>query len=563
MKGIIINTAIALLMVLCQNASAGKSGLLTVEEPIPVITSLNSTIITLGTSEFFKRTIAKNDAIVSPNSSPAALLTPQTITFPPLTNQPYGTPPFTISATASSGLAVVFSSATPSVCTVSGTTVTLLAVGICTIHANQPGNGTYSAAPQVAQSFSVYTIPPNPTSDAGVTGLVNAQVITAQLFAQNQINHLTDHLMDLHQQFNPRKNKVNIGLRTGLLHQYQEFASASRGMITNHAQNKQQNSSLWHNTTNVTPDQMSGENLSSYNLPNLDSIALTDLTVNNLLFNRLSMSLWGTGDASYGKINFPGNSSEHFTLEGLTAGVDFQAHKILILGVAVGYASDRSTINNINAVSSAHQLSFSGYTTYQPIKNWFIDGLIGYGTPTFSNSRQSFFDGQNYFSNRDGNTTYGSVGLSNLFKIKSIVTQLFTRADIVAAKLNQYLEQGGTMPLSYNSLNASNTSWSTGVYLSKVLALETWIFTPSARAQYSYNSGSNNNQGTFYTNLGPSLFNYNFNVANLPQNMGSLSLWLDLTKISGGSLAIGWMGSAGSADFIMNSIQLKVSYPLG
>jgi hypothetical protein len=50
---------------------------------------------------------------------------------------------------------VTFSSATPSVCTVSGTTVHLVATGTCTIHADQAGNTSWNPAPQVAQSFEV------------------------------------------------------------------------------------------------------------------------------------------------------------------------------------------------------------------------------------------------------------------------------------------------------------------------------------------------------------------------------------------------------------------------
>lgn len=79
----------------------------------------------------------------------------QTITFLPLPNEPYGTPPFTVGATASSGLTVRFISATPSVCTMSGVTVTLFAVGTCTIHAIQTGNASYLPATPVNQSFQV------------------------------------------------------------------------------------------------------------------------------------------------------------------------------------------------------------------------------------------------------------------------------------------------------------------------------------------------------------------------------------------------------------------------
>ncbi len=81
--------------------------------------------------------------------------TSQTITFGALTNQSYGTAPFNVSATASSGLTVSFNSQTTSICTVSGPTVTLVAVGTCTIQATQRGNAIYAAAIPVNQSFQV------------------------------------------------------------------------------------------------------------------------------------------------------------------------------------------------------------------------------------------------------------------------------------------------------------------------------------------------------------------------------------------------------------------------
>ena len=61
----------------------------------------------------------------------------------------------TVSATASSGLAVSLTSLTPSTCTVTGTTVAGVAVGTCSVAANQTGNANYLAAIQVSQSINV------------------------------------------------------------------------------------------------------------------------------------------------------------------------------------------------------------------------------------------------------------------------------------------------------------------------------------------------------------------------------------------------------------------------
>jgi hypothetical protein len=72
----------------------------------------------------------------------------------------------TVSATASSGLPVTFSSTTPGICTVSGSTVTGIAAGLCTLAANQAGNSSFSPAAQVTQSFSINegaAVPDSPT----------------------------------------------------------------------------------------------------------------------------------------------------------------------------------------------------------------------------------------------------------------------------------------------------------------------------------------------------------------------------------------------------------------
>ena len=61
----------------------------------------------------------------------------------------------TLTATATSGLAVSFTSTTTGVCTVSGNSVTLVSAGTCSINASQAGNANYQAAPTVARSFAV------------------------------------------------------------------------------------------------------------------------------------------------------------------------------------------------------------------------------------------------------------------------------------------------------------------------------------------------------------------------------------------------------------------------
>jgi hypothetical protein len=116
---------------------------------------------------------------VTQNITVTAAKTNQTITFGTAPTVRVGTSG-TVSATASSGLAVTFSSTTTSICTVSGSTVTGVAAGTCTIAANQAGNATYNAAPQVTQNITVgkgtqtITFGTAPALTVGGTGTVSA-----------------------------------------------------------------------------------------------------------------------------------------------------------------------------------------------------------------------------------------------------------------------------------------------------------------------------------------------------------------------------------------------------
>ena len=83
----------------------------------------------------------------------------QTISFTstPPGGATVGDPAYTVAATASSGLAVTFAvgAGSAGICSLSGSSVTFVSAGTCTINANQAGNGSYQAAPQVQQSFAI------------------------------------------------------------------------------------------------------------------------------------------------------------------------------------------------------------------------------------------------------------------------------------------------------------------------------------------------------------------------------------------------------------------------
>lgn len=80
---------------------------------------------------------------------------PQTITFAPATTADIATKSLTLTATASSGGAVTFTSTSPENCTVAGSTLNLLKAGNCLVTASQAGTSTF--APIIASATITLT----------------------------------------------------------------------------------------------------------------------------------------------------------------------------------------------------------------------------------------------------------------------------------------------------------------------------------------------------------------------------------------------------------------------
>ena len=105
---------------------------------------------------------------------------PQSITFNALSNKSATDANFDVTATASSGLAVSFTSATSSVCTVTTSgTVDILKGGTCTINSDQSGGTSgatsYAAASRVIQSFTVNKVSQTISFDLSGIGSKNLE----------------------------------------------------------------------------------------------------------------------------------------------------------------------------------------------------------------------------------------------------------------------------------------------------------------------------------------------------------------------------------------------------
>jgi len=164
-------------------SATSTSGLLvTITSTTPAVcTAANSTLTLIaagtcslsasqtGNSNFNAALPVVNTFTVA--SASGTVLPGQTITFAAPGPQRVGTP-VTLSASSDSGLAVSLAATTPSVCTLSGNTLTMVAAGNCTVTANQAGNSSFAAAATVTRTFAV-------TNPAAATSAINGKALYA------------------------------------------------------------------------------------------------------------------------------------------------------------------------------------------------------------------------------------------------------------------------------------------------------------------------------------------------------------------------------------------------
>jgi len=129
---------------------SSNTSVATVSGSVVTIVGVGSTTITAsqaGNSSY--------NAATSVSQTLAVNKVGQTISFTILPAKTYGDSAFALTASSTSGLSVSYSSSNPSVATVSGSTVTIVAAGTSMITATQSGNGNYNAASSVSQNLSV------------------------------------------------------------------------------------------------------------------------------------------------------------------------------------------------------------------------------------------------------------------------------------------------------------------------------------------------------------------------------------------------------------------------
>nr|WP_320022325.1 Calx-beta domain-containing protein [uncultured Draconibacterium sp.] len=137
-------------------------GIFAINSSTGEITVTDNTKLDYETSTSYYLTVTVSDGSHTSSSETISIIvndvfekSDQNITFSQLADPTYGDSDFNLTATASSGLPVSYSSSNTSVATIDGNTVTIMGAGSTTITASQSGNASYNAAKDAQQGLII------------------------------------------------------------------------------------------------------------------------------------------------------------------------------------------------------------------------------------------------------------------------------------------------------------------------------------------------------------------------------------------------------------------------
>jgi uncharacterized protein YhjY with autotransporter beta-barrel domain len=384
----------------------------------------------------------------------------------------------------------------------------------------------------------------DPSKNTAVKGTSEIHVGASQRFSQAQSFNISSHVEQLHTLFNPNLTNLHrpfkelkfMGVNMGDLldGNFEDVMMAIAHKIS--AQNRQ---GIHKPRTISTTQHKRAE----------DKIISPEKTIKKRVLSGNSLgSFWVGGTLNYGSMESKQGSKSRFSSSGLTLGIDYRIADKLILGFATGHGFDKTRVDEFGSHGDSNNTTGSIYTSYQPIKDIYIDALLGYGKLSFKNQRWIADDRVFVQGKRKGDNMFGFLTFSGEKMFDALTLAPYTKGEFSLAKLNPYTETGAsTQTLSYKKLNLHSTALAVGMRAYYDFKIDSGLVSPFTRVQYKRSFHTQQKQILFYSQIDSD--NFALNVVTTPQNTLLTTLGLRHITRSGVISELSYDYTAGSNAF--------------
>ncbi len=427
-----------------------------------------------------------------------------------------------------------------------------------------PDTFTYSAFGNVGTSApATVTVTvigrPDPTKDAAVLGLIAAQADAAQRFSRAQISNVQSRMESLH-----RRDERDGGTTAKASFGGKRVAAIPTAPSGGGNAPDTQAAPRSAAASGMTPMAVNSYFANSYAMAggiNSDAPAFRPVAapfassaISLLTTGTLNVAALGSGSGGYvetratdafnfwlgGVANFGTRSATgtrnglDFTTSGVSLGVDHRVAQDWVLGLAAGFARDRSDIGNDGTYSHAQGYSAMAYASYQPSASTFVDSLIGVGSLDFKTQRYVLPINDYARSSRGGLQWFSSVSAGYEYRDNGVLISPYARIDYSANRLNQVSETGaGLYALTYDRQTTPSLQGALGLRAETINATSFGWAVPRVRTEFRHDFEGARDTTLAYADLGANGPRYNVSVAPTTRNSLVLGIGSDFVRRGG------------------------------
>ncbi|WP_047304919.1 autotransporter domain-containing protein [Pseudomonas fluorescens] len=358
---------------------------------------------------------------------------------------------------------------------------------------------------------------PDPTKDAEVIGLLNAQTRAAERFASTQMDNFNRRLEQLHQ-MSCERNSFNASLR-------KEGRDVPLGEIAKAVQ-----------------DQLGGSANQTAEEKREAAAALQDNCKQDAL------AFWSDGFVNVGSTHTRGARDNSFTTLGLSVGVDYRLSPTAIAGVGIGYGNDRSDIGKNHTRSDGDAIGIATYLSLNLAPQVYVDGLLGYNRISFDSRRYITGSNDDYArGSRDADQLFASLTASYEYRQGPLSLTPYGRLNASSTRLDAYRENGGGIyALSYDEQRQQNLTSYLGVRSGYDLMTRIGVVTPKVGLAWGHNFSSSSDYKMRYADQGDEGTLYRLKPDALDSDFASLDMGVDFNLGRAWQLGVSYKTALGS-----------------
>ena len=279
---------------------------------------------------------------------------------------------------------------------------------------------------------------PDPSKDAEVIGLVNAQAQAAQHFASTQITNFNDRLEKLHDG-ECHQNSYGLGLtdsRTAL--NTDPLRNTSAGSSANNAASGGNVGPADSNASGSPGNGGAASNGDASNRAGRRDAAAKkreakDTKPSGCDVAAQRFAAWTGGFVNFGRLQTNASTGIDYVSTGISAGVDYWFSPAFTGGFGIGYGHDKSSIGNNGTMSDGVSYSAALYGSWHPSRHTFLDAVIGYGIMNFDSDRYVTGSNEEFAAgSRNGHQIFGSVTSGYEYKANGVLVSRRVRGGVMA-----------------------------------------------------------------------------------------------------------------------------------